>query len=109
MQCIKIGSPHIILLPCPCFLESAERLLHKYTPEAVGDYVVGTNHVLPTMQTARFSSGLSVQTFMKRTSVVECGKSNFNEIAPSAITIAEQEGLKSHADSLRARLNRKDD
>ena len=81
----------------------------KYTPEAVGDYVVGTNHVLPTMQTARFSSGLSVQTFMKRTSVVECGKSNFNEIAPSAITIAEQEGLKSHADSLRARLNRKDD
>ena len=81
----------------------------KYTPEAAGDYVVGTNHVLPTMQTARFSSGLSVQTFMKRTSVVECNKSNFNEIAPSAITIAEQEGLTSHADSLRARLNRKDD
>ena len=81
----------------------------KYTPEAAGDYVVGTNHVLPTMQTARFSSGLSVQTFMKRTSVVECDKSNFNEIAPSAITIAEQEGLTSHADSLRARLNRKDD
>ncbi len=83
--------------------------LGKYTPEAVGDYVVGTNHVLPTMQTARFSSGLSVQTFMKRTSVVQCDKSNFNEIAPSAITIAEQEGLTSHARSLRVRLNRKDD
>ena len=81
----------------------------KYTPEAAGDYVVGTNHVLPTMQTARFSSGLSVQTFMKRTSIVECDKSNFNEIAASAITIAEQEGLISHANSLRARLNRKDD
>ncbi|MDG2187988.1 MAG: histidinol dehydrogenase [Hyphomicrobiales bacterium] len=79
----------------------------KYTPEAIGDYVAGSNHVLPTLQTAKFSSGLSVLNFMKRTSIIECNKDNFNQIAPSAITIAEEEGLISHARSLRVRLDSK--
>tara|TARA_E500000178_G_scaffold133296_2_gene133309 strand:+ start:14756 stop:16060 length:1305 start_codon:yes stop_codon:yes gene_type:complete len=79
----------------------------KYTPEALGDYVVGTNHVLPTLQSARFSSGLSVQNFMKKTSIIECSEATLNELAPSAIIIAEHEGLLSHANSLRRRLDRK--
>jgi len=79
----------------------------KFTPEALGDYVVGTNHVLPTLQSARFSSGLSVQNFMKKTSIIECSEGTFDELAQSAITIAEYEGLTSHANSLRTRLNRK--
>jgi histidinol dehydrogenase len=79
----------------------------KFTPEALGDYVVGTNHVLPTLQSARFSSGLSVHNFMKKTSIIECSEVTFNELAESAIIIAEHEGLSSHANSLRARLNKK--
>tara|TARA_Y100000590_G_scaffold364139_1_gene422327 strand:+ start:82015 stop:83313 length:1299 start_codon:yes stop_codon:yes gene_type:complete len=76
----------------------------EYTPEAIGDYVVGTNHVLPTLRTAKFSSGLSVIDFMKRTSIVSCNKNNFNKIAPEAIKIADAEGLVAHAKSLKVRL-----
>ena len=78
----------------------------EYTPEAIGDYVAGSNHVLPTLQTAKFSSGLSVLNFMKKTSIIECDKDNFQKIAPSAISIAEEEGLMSHARSLKLRLNK---
>ena len=78
----------------------------EYTPEAIGDYVAGSNHVLPTLQTAKFSSGLSVLNFMKKTTIIECDKDNFQKIAPSAISIAEEEGLMSHARSLKLRLNK---
>ncbi|WP_316859087.1 histidinol dehydrogenase [uncultured Cohaesibacter sp.] len=76
-----------------------------FTPEAVGDYVGGSNHVLPTARSARFSSGLSTLDFVKRTSVLECNAMNLREIGPSAVTLARQEGLEAHARSVAKRLN----
>jgi len=76
-----------------------------YTPEAIGDYVAGTNHVLPTARTARYASGLSVINYMKRTSIIKCDSSNLNILAPKAIQIARAEGLNAHAESLAIRLN----
>ncbi|SNY91982.1 histidinol dehydrogenase [Cohaesibacter sp. ES.047] len=76
-----------------------------FTPEAVGDYVGGSNHVLPTARSARFSSGLSTLDFVKRTSVLECNAMNLREIGPAAITLARQEGLEAHALSVAKRLN----
>jgi len=81
--------------------------LGRYTPEAVGDYVAGPNHVLPTGRTARFSSGLSVLDFMKRTSIVGCDAGALAAIGPAAITLAEAEGLDAHARSIAIRLNRR--
>jgi len=77
-----------------------------HTPEAIGDYVGGSNHVLPTGRAARFSSGLSVLDFMKRTSILRCGADQLNALGPSAITLAEAEGLGAHARSVAIRLNR---
>lgn len=79
--------------------------LGRYTPEAVGDYVGGTNHVLPTDRSARFSSGLSVLDFMKRTSVLRCNAENLARIGPAAVTLAQTEGLGAHARSIAIRLN----
>ncbi|WP_373237517.1 histidinol dehydrogenase [Cohaesibacter celericrescens] len=76
-----------------------------FTPEAVGDYVGGSNHVLPTARSARFSSGLSTLDFVKRTSVLECNAMNLREIGPAAVTLARQEGLEAHALSVAKRLN----
>lgn len=76
-----------------------------FTPEAVGDYVGGSNHVLPTARSARFSSGLSTLDFVKRTSVLECNAMNLREIGPAAITLAREEGLEAHARSVAKRLN----
>ena len=76
-----------------------------YTPEAVGDYVGGSNHVLPTARSARFSSGLSTLDFVKRTSVLECNDHNLRQIGPAAVTLARQEGLEAHARSVAKRLN----
>ena len=78
----------------------------RYTPEAIGDYVAGPNHVLPTARTARFSSGLGVVDFMKRTTTVNCDVDSFAAIAPSGIAIADAEGLGAHALSMRIRMNR---
>ncbi len=80
--------------------------LGRYTPEAIGDYVAGTNHVLPTARSARFSSGLSVGDFMKRTSLVRCDAAALSRIGPSAITLAGEEGLSAHALSVSIRLNK---
>ena len=79
--------------------------LGRYTPEAIGDYIAGPNHVLPTDRTAKFSSGLNVLDFFKRTSIVSCNKKNINEIGKDAIVLANEEGLQAHALSIECRLN----
>ena len=78
--------------------------LGRYTPEAIGDYVAGPNHVLPTNKTARFSSGLSVFDFLKRTTIVDCNRDSLREIASSAISLAKAEGLDAHARSIAIRI-----
>ena len=80
--------------------------LGRHTPEAVGDYVGGPNHVLPTGRRARFSSGLSVLDFMKRTSFLACDAQSVQAIGPAAVALAEAEGLPAHAESVRLRLTR---
>ncbi|WP_038034996.1 histidinol dehydrogenase [Thermopetrobacter sp. TC1] len=80
--------------------------LGGYTPEAVGDYVAGPNHVLPTSGSARFSSGLNVLQFMKRTTILGCSREALNAIGPAAVKLAEAEGLEAHARSVRMRLNK---
>ena len=98
--------------------EDAERLAGKirnagaiflgaHTPEAIGDYVAGSNHVLPTARSARFSSGLGVLDFMKRTSILKCGPAQLAKLGPSAIALGEAEGLDAHARSVAIRLNRR--
>ena len=78
-----------------------------YTPEAIGDYVAGSNHVLPTARSARFSSGLGVLDFMKRTSLLKCGPEQLRSLGPSAIALSQAEGLSAHARSVAIRLNQK--
>jgi len=77
----------------------------KFTPEVIGDYVGGSNHVLPTARSARFSSGLGVLDFMKRTSLLKLGPEQLRALAPAAIRLAEAEGLDAHARSVAIRLN----
>ena len=76
-----------------------------HTPEAIGDYVGGSNHVLPTARSARFSSGLGVLDFMKRTSILKCGPEQLRVLGPAAIALGEAEGLTAHARSVSIRLN----
>ena len=80
--------------------------LGRHTPEAMGDYIAGPNHVLPTSRSARFSSGLSVLDFMKRTTLLSLDAGAIAALGPEAITLAEAEGLEAHARSIAARLNR---
>ena len=80
--------------------------LGRYTPEAIGDYVAGPNHVLPTSRTARFSSGLGVLDFMKRTTFIACDADSLGEIGPAAVKLADAEGLEAHGRSVSIRLNR---
>ena len=82
--------------------------LGRYTPEVIGDYVAGPNHVLPTARSARFASGLSVVDFMKRSSLISCEAEGLAAIGPAAITLAQAEGLDAHALSVQIRLNRFD-
>jgi histidinol dehydrogenase len=82
--------------------------LGRFTPEVIGDYVAGSNHVLPTARSARFASGLSVLDFMKRTSIVRCDPDSLAALAPAAITLAEAEGLPAHAAAVARRINRRD-
>jgi histidinol dehydrogenase len=79
--------------------------LGAHTPEAIGDYVGGSNHVLPTARSARFSSGLGVLDFMKRTSILKCGPDQLRALGPSAIALGEAEGLDAHARSVAMRFN----
>jgi histidinol dehydrogenase len=76
-----------------------------HTPEAIGDYVAGSNHVLPTARSARFSSGLGVLDFMKRTSLLKCSPDQLRALGPAAIALGEAEGLSAHARSVSIRLN----
>jgi histidinol dehydrogenase len=80
--------------------------LGRLTPEAIGDYVAGSNHVLPTSRAARFSSGLAVYDFLKRTSIVECSPEAFAALGPATVALAEAEGLPAHARSAAIRLGR---
>ncbi|MRX33834.1 histidinol dehydrogenase [Aminobacter sp. MDW-2] len=77
----------------------------KHTPEVIGDYVGGSNHVLPTARSARFSSGLTVLDFVKRSSILKLGPDQLRELAPAAIALAKAEGLDAHARSVAIRLN----
>jgi histidinol dehydrogenase len=79
----------------------------RHTPEAIGDYVAGTNHVLPTSRAARFSGGLSVADFLKRTSIVACTPEALAQLGPAALALAEAEGLDAHGRSVSIRLNRR--
>jgi len=81
--------------------------LGRHTPEAIGDYVAGPNHVLPTARSARFSSGLSVLNFMKRNTLIECTPESLQEIGPAAMRLAEEEGLQAHAGSIGIRITNK--
>ena len=77
----------------------------RHTPEVIGDYVGGSNHVLPTARSARFSSGLSVLDFVKRTSILRLGPEQLRALGPAAIALANSEGLDAHARSVAIRLN----
>ena len=77
----------------------------RYTPEVIGDYVGGSNHVLPTARSARFSSGLSVLDYMKRSSILKLGANELRKLGPSAIELANAEGLEAHGRSVAIRLN----
>jgi histidinol dehydrogenase len=79
--------------------------LGRYTPEAIGDYVAGPNHVLPTARSARFASGLSVLDFMKRTSILKLDARSLNALGPAAMCLAKAEGLEAHSRSVAIRLN----
>jgi histidinol dehydrogenase len=81
--------------------------LGPHTPEAIGDYVAGSNHVLPTARSARFSSGLGVTDFMKRSSILKLAPDALTALGPAAITLARAEGLEAHARSVAIRLNRR--
>jgi len=108
----RIASEHVELA-----LDDPQSLLPKirnagaiflghHTPEAIGDYVGGSNHVLPTARSARFASGLGVLDFMKRTSILGCDPSSLAELSKAAVTLAATEGLDAHGRSVSIRLNR---
>ena len=78
----------------------------KFSPEAIGDYIAGPNHVLPTSGSARFSSGLSVNDFIKRHSLIKITKSGIERLGPLVINLAQHENLEGHANSIKIRLKK---
>ncbi len=96
-----IDEPRTLAQKITC---AGSMFLGRFTPEAIGDYVGGPNHVLPTARSARFASGLSVYDFLKRTTYLECDKQALQNIGSSAITLAQAEGLPAHAGSVAIRL-----
>jgi histidinol dehydrogenase len=100
---LAVGSPRGLL---PKIRNAGAIFLGHHTPEAIGDYVGGSNHVLPTAGSARFASGLGVLDFMKRTSLLACDPTSLAVLAGPAITLAETEGLDAHGRSVAIRLNR---
>jgi len=111
----RIAAEHVELAMEPAAAEAlCERISHagaifvgRHTPEAIGDYVAGTNHVLPTSRAARFSGGLGVADFLKRTSIVACTPEALAQLGPAALALAEAEGLGAHGRSVSIRLNRR--
>lgn len=81
--------------------------LGRHTPEVIGDYVAGSNHVLPTARSARYASGLGVLDFMKRSSILRLGPDSLATLAPAAVALAKAEGLEAHGRSVEIRLNRR--
>jgi histidinol dehydrogenase len=100
---LAVADPEALL---PGIRNAGAVFLGRYTPEAIGDYVAGPNHVLPTARSARFSSGLSVFDFLKRTTLLGLGPDQLRALAGPAITLAGAEGLEAHARSVAIRLNR---
>lgn len=100
---LAVADPDALL---PGIRNAGAIFIGRHTPEVIGDYVGGSNHVLPTARSARFSSGLSVLDFVKRTSILRLGPDQLNELGPAAITLAHSEGLDAHARSVSIRLNR---
>lgn len=96
-----VAAPESLL---PLLRHAGSIFLGRHTPEAIGDYVAGTNHVLPTARTARFASGLNVTDFMKRSTLISCTPAALAAIGPAAVTLAEAEGLHAHAASVSRRL-----
>lgn len=92
---------------CTAIRNAGAIFLGAHTPEAVGDYVGGSNHVLPTARSARFSSGLSVLDYMKKTSILKCSEASLQAIGPAAVTLGEVEGLDAHARSVAMRLGQR--
>ena len=90
----------------PLIKHAGAVFLGHHTPEALGDYVTGSNHVLPTSRAARFSSGLGLYDFLKRMSVQKASPEGFAALAPAAIRLAEAEGLPAHARSVSVRTNK---
>ncbi len=103
---LAVADPDALL---PLIRHAGAIFLGRYTPEAMGDYIAGPNHVLPTARTARFSSGLSVLDFVKRTTLLRCTPGTIAKLGPDAIALAEAEGLEAHARSVAARLNARSD
>lgn len=89
----------------PIFANAGSVFMGRYTPEAVGDYVAGPNHVLPTARSARFSSGLGVGDFLKRSTFLQCDPQSLAKIGPAAVSLAKAEGLDAHGLSVALRLN----
>jgi histidinol dehydrogenase len=100
---LAVADPDALL---PGIRNAGAIFVGRHTPEVIGDYVGGSNHVLPTARSARFSSGLSVLDFVKRTSILRLGPDQLAELGPAAITLAHSEGLDAHARSVAIRLNR---
>lgn len=109
----KIAPEHLELKIKKCeiiekkIINAGSIFLGDYSPEAIGDYIAGPNHVLPTSGTARFSSGLSVADFYKKTSIIKCSKLGIKKIGQAAINLANYEGLQAHALSIKTRLNKR--
>jgi histidinol dehydrogenase len=100
---LALDDPQALL---PKIRHAGAIFLGHHTPEAIGDYVGGTNHVLPTARSARFASGLGVIDFMKRTSILGCDPSSLAALADAAMTLSATEGLDAHGRSISIRLNR---
>lgn len=99
---LAVEDPDLLL---PQIRHAGAVFLGHHTPEALGDYVTGSNHVLPTSRAARFSSGLGLADFMKRMSIQRASADGFNALAPAALRLAEAEGLPAHARSVSIRTN----
>ena len=99
---LAVSDPDALL---PGIRNAGAIFVGRHTPEVIGDYVGGSNHVLPTARSARFSSGLSVLDFVKRTSILRLGPDQLRTLGPAAITLAHSEGLDAHARSVSIRLN----
>jgi histidinol dehydrogenase len=99
---LSVADPETLLLGIQ---NAGAVFIGRHTPEVIGDYVGGSNHVLPTAGSARFSSGLSVLDFVKRTSILKLGVEQLRALAPAAMTLARVEGLEAHRNSVGIRLN----